>query len=376
MFHVDRARNRIIALDAQRLSDLGIGERPDLQEWLAGTPDALGEELLIIQKEFDGFADTRERLDLLAMDKNGKLVVIENKLDDTGRDVVWQAIKYAAYCSNLNKAEIVEIYQRYLDRWSDAASAEENICEFLDEDSLDEVVLNAGNDQRVVLIAGNFRKEVTATVLWLLGHGVRVQCFRIVPYSFGDELFVDLQQIIPTPGAEDFMISMATKGAEEKSAETAQRRSHEVRREFWEQALEALRAKGLTTYNNISASKDHWLSRGTGVSGCSYTLIFLKQAARVELTMQRSKKAENKWFFEKLEEQKDKIENDFGGHLQWKRMEDKISSKICVEQRFDSYNRAEWSGIFEWMGDHVSRLERAFSDHLNRLNQELKAGSS
>ena len=115
MFRVDKSTNRIIKLDARRFSDLGLGERGDLQEWIAGTPETLGEELLIIQKEFDGFADTRERLDLLALDKDGKLVIIENKLDDTGREVVWQAIKYAAYCSSLNKAQIVEIYQRYLD---------------------------------------------------------------------------------------------------------------------------------------------------------------------------------------------------------------------------------------------------------------------
>ena len=83
MFRVDKSTNRIIKLDARRFSDLGLGERGDLQEWLAGTPEALGEELLIIQKEFDGFADTRERLDLLALDKDGKLVIIENKLDDS-----------------------------------------------------------------------------------------------------------------------------------------------------------------------------------------------------------------------------------------------------------------------------------------------------
>ncbi|GAM62057.1 putative inner membrane protein [Vibrio ishigakensis] len=82
-----------------------------MQEWLANQPDALGEELLIIQKEFDGFDDTRERLDLLAMNKDGNLVIIENKLDDTGRDVMWQALKYASYCSNLTKSQIVEIYQ-------------------------------------------------------------------------------------------------------------------------------------------------------------------------------------------------------------------------------------------------------------------------
>ena len=164
-------------------------------------PTALGEDLLIVQKEFDGFADTRERLDLLALDKEGRLVVIENKLDDSGRDVVWQALKYVAYCSSLKKAEIVEIYQSYLDRWSEGASAVANLCEFLEVEELDEVALNPGNEQRFVLIAANFRKEVTATVLWLLGHGVRAQCFRVAPHSFGEELFIDLRQIIPTPEA-------------------------------------------------------------------------------------------------------------------------------------------------------------------------------
>ena len=37
-------------------------------------PEVLGEELLIIQKEFDGFNDTKERLDLLALDSDGGLV--------------------------------------------------------------------------------------------------------------------------------------------------------------------------------------------------------------------------------------------------------------------------------------------------------------
>ena len=341
---------------------------------LAGSPEALGEELLIIQKEFDGFADTRERLDLLALDKDGKLVIIENKLDDTGRDVVWQTIKYAAYCSNLNKADIVEIYQRYLDRWRSGESAETNICEFLDRETLEEVVLNPGNDQRVVFIAGNFRKEVTATVLWLLGNGIRAQCHRVVPYCFGEDILLDLQQIIPTPEAADFMISMATKGAEEKSAEDAQRRSDEVRLEFWEQVLEAFRAKGLSIYQNINATKDHWLSCGTGLSGCAYTMTFLKKRVRVELTLQRANAAENKWLFGKLEEKKEELESHFGEELEWKRMDDKKSSKIHLSNPCDGYNRGEWSEMIDWLGDHISRLQKTFSQHLDRLNQELKAG--
>jgi len=38
----------------------------------------------------------RSGLDLLAIDEEGSLVVIENKLDDSGKDVVWQGLKYAS----------------------------------------------------------------------------------------------------------------------------------------------------------------------------------------------------------------------------------------------------------------------------------------
>ena len=114
MYKIDTVTNQILPLQSQSFSALGFKERNHLQEWLAQCPEALGEELLIIQKEFDGFDDTRERLDLLALDKEGNLVIIENKLDDSGRDVVWQALKYASYCSTLTTAQIVEIYQRYL----------------------------------------------------------------------------------------------------------------------------------------------------------------------------------------------------------------------------------------------------------------------
>src|ERR1041384_3251996 len=119
MFRIDHATNRITKLKEVRFSELGFGERTHLQEWIANQPDALGEELLVIQKEFAGFDDTKERLDLLALDKAGTLVVIENKLDDSGRDVVWQCLKYASYCSTLSKTSIAEIYQQFLDKRSE-----------------------------------------------------------------------------------------------------------------------------------------------------------------------------------------------------------------------------------------------------------------
>jgi hypothetical protein len=374
MFQVNRSENRLRKLEEKRFSDLHLREREHLQEWLANQPDALGEELLIIQKEFDGFADTRERLDLLALDKDGHLVVIENKLDDSGRDVTWQALKYTAYVSGLTKAQVIDIYQHYLDRFCGGGNAVQSICDFMEVEELDEVVLNPGNDQRLMFIAANFRKEVTSTVLWLREHRIDARCFKVVPYGFGEELFVDIQQVIPTPEAADFMIGMAEKETEAKTAQGAQRRSHRLRLDFWEQALEALRARGLTRYNTINPSKDHWLSSGTGVSGCVYSLIFSRDEARVELSLQRADRDENKWIFDELLAQRKTIEESFGAELNWKRMDDKKSSRVEYPKPFDGYDRDNWPEMIQWLGDHIDRFENAFREPLQRLNQTMKSG--
>ena len=372
MFKVDLSENRLVPLEKQRFSDLNLQERPHIQEWLAQTPEALGEELLVIQKEFDGFADTNERLDLLALDKERRLVVIEIKRDDSGRNVVWQGLKYVAYCSSLKKSEIVEIYQRHLDRWSNGESAVPNLCEFLEVEDLDDTVLNAGNDQRLILVAANFRKEVTATVLWLIGHRVRAQCFRVVPYSFGEDVLIDLQQIIPMPEAEDYMIGMAAKESEEKSVQGTQERRYEMRRAFWTRTLEELRRRRIPRYENISPSQFHWLASATGVSGCAYNLIFSNCETRVELSLKRTR-AENKWIFDQLEQQKQEIEERFGAEFQWHRLNDKKVSRICYAQPFEGFNEDNWPTMIEWLCDHFVKLDGAFTEPLARLNQQLRS---
>ena len=75
MYLIDTTTNRIKNLNKKTFTELKFKERQHLQEWIANKPEALGEELLIIQKEFDGFNDTNERLDLLALDKEGNIVV-------------------------------------------------------------------------------------------------------------------------------------------------------------------------------------------------------------------------------------------------------------------------------------------------------------
>ena len=372
MFKIDKESNLISRIETKRFSELGFRERDHLQEWLANQPDALGEELLIIQKEFDGFDDTRERLDLLAMDKDGNLVIIENKLDDTGRDVMWQALKYASYCSNLTKSQIVEIYQGYLTKYCSGGDAKALLCEFLEAPDLSEVVLNSGMDQRLMLVAANFRKEVTSTALWLLSHDIQVQCFKVTPYAMAEELFLNVEQIIPTPEAQELMIGMNAKEAEEKNTEAELKNRHRIRMAFWEQALEAMKSSQCDLFNNINPSKDHWLSAGSGVRSCPFSLIFGTKEARVEFSMSRSEMKENKFIFDHLIEQKTEIESLFGADLEWLRLDDKKASRIQFQKDFDGYDRENWPEIIEWMVKHMTMLEGAFKQSLTLINRELR----
>lgn len=372
MYQIDKDQNRIKPLSVKRFCDLGFCEREHLQEWLANEPMALGEELLIIQKEFDGFDDTRERLDLLALDKDANLVIIENKLDDSGRDVIWQALKYASYCSSLSKAQVIEVYQQYLNRCCSAGDAQALLCEFLEVQDLDETVLNAGNKQRVMLVAANFRKEVTSTALWLLSHNIRMQCFRVTPYSLGESLFLNVEQIIPTPEAEEFMIGISAKEAEQKADEKVLKSRQQFRREYWERALEALRESETTLFNNVSPGKDHWLAAGGGVAGCIFQLIFGSSLMRIELCIARSSREENKFLFDQLYEQREKIETEFGGTLSWERLDDKKGSYVRYGKQINGDDRDNWPEMIQWQVEYIIRLEKALKQPLLGAGQALR----
>ena len=202
MFLIDNGNKIVVPLKKKSFAELHMSERNDLQEWIAKCPEVLGERLLIIQKEFAGFNDTKERLDLLALDENGNLVIIENKLDDSGRDVVWQALKYVSYCATLTKADICDIYQNYL---GDGLVSKDKITEFFDSQDFESIRLNPNDgDQRIILVAANFRKEVTSTVLWLRDHGVDITCIKVNVFMDEGKLYLDTEQILPIKEIGDY----------------------------------------------------------------------------------------------------------------------------------------------------------------------------
>lgn len=375
MYRIDKPSNTIQRLEQKSFASLGFRERDNLQEWIAKQPDVLGEDLLIIQKEFNGFDSTQERLDLLALDKQGALVIIENKLDDSGRDVTWQALKYASYCSGLSKANITKIYQQYLDSNSSSIRAEDSISDFLDGQDYDELVLNKGVTQRIILIAAKFRKEVTSTVLWLMNFKIRLQCFRATPYAMGDELFLNVEQIIPTQDAEDFMIGMAEKAQDDIESQTQQKNRHIVRKEFWSKLIPAMNASSSNLYQNISPGIYHWIGAGSGVRGVTFNFVITKSYCQAELYIDRGEKIENKTIYDKLFDLKAEIENRFGGALGWERLDEKRASRIKASMSANIFDKDQWDSMIQFMTDAMVKLELAIKQPLSSIGSELRQSS-
>lgn len=372
MYIIDRTTNTIQNIKQATFSELGFRERGHLQEWLEGHPEALGEELLIIQKEFSGFNDTNERLDLLGLDKKGNIVIIENKLDDTGRDVTWQALKYASYCSTLTKEQIRNIYQLHLDKKGKGEEATSKLSEFFNNTEYDELTINSPQTQRLMLVAGNFRKEVTSTVLWLLNHKIKIQCFKATPYALADQIFLTIEQIIPTKDAEDYVISMVDKAQEDLSTKEELKERHHLRFDFWAMLLPKIKGKA-PIFQNTNPTRDHWLSAGgTGLSGLSYNFLITKTYTAVELAISKADTAENKQIFDELYNFQDEITASFGDELSWERLDNKKMSRVAYYQEgVNIFVKDDWEAMANFLIPNMIKLEQAMREPLRKVKQKL-----
>lgn len=340
MYKIDLANNQLMPLNPQSFSGLHLRERDHLQEWIAKHPAVLGEELLIIQKEYAGFDETNERLDLLALDKQGRLVIIENKLDDSGRDVVWQAQKYAAYCSTLSKSDILEIYQAYLQRYAPDENAAEAIQAFLGRESLDEIDLNPAHHQRLIYVAANFRKEVTSTVLWLMEYGLQIQCFKVTPYQYGEDVFLSVEQTLPAPDTEDLMIKRAAKEADSERSRRTQHNNSQRYQLFWSQMLDALNSLALPyTFNPDQKLEFHWIGAKTGSAKLSFELILRKKDLRMEIKMPHS-------YEPVLRSHQAKIEQQLQCPIEWDTSGSKL--RIFAYQAFETSDSNQWPEMIQW----------------------------
>ncbi len=196
--------------------DIGVYERSDLQRLLQANIKVVAPDVLVISEEFCDWDESRRRIDLLGIDRQANIVVIELKRGRRGGHMELQAIRYASMVAKMRFDRAVDVFQLHLDKTDSELDAQTELLDFLqwDEPREDEF----GNSVRIILVAAGFQKELTTSVLWLNETGLDIRCVRLEPYQIANDTILDVQQVIPFPDAEDYIVRVREKEHERREA--------------------------------------------------------------------------------------------------------------------------------------------------------------
>lgn len=129
-----------------------------------------------------------------------------------------QAIRYAAMVSAMTFDQVVNAHEDYLARRGlpadEAADSIRDFLELLPEDEADISI-----DVRIILVSGDFSREITTAVLRLNRFdGMDIRCVRPVAYEISSRTYLDIEQVIPLRQAADYQVRVRRKDQQQEKA--------------------------------------------------------------------------------------------------------------------------------------------------------------
>jgi hypothetical protein len=295
---------KINSLEETDFYDHGIMERKDIEVWIEKYPEILGEDFYIITTEHDEFNKTNERLDVMAIDRNGQLTIIELKRGSSGKYADLQAIKYAAYCSTLTFKQLVEINKDYLLKKGineNLDDIKDKIQDFITDPEFEEL----SGKPRIVLVASEYTPEVTATVIWLRKFELDISCVRFRPYILdNDNIVFESSVIIPLPEAKDFLIENERRTNQENLT-----RTQEEYQKFYAKIMEGIKDKIDLQLRQPPNKAYYQIS--TNITGIHFEWGFSGRprcSFCVQIHFEKSKKEDNEKYFNEIIKLKDELE--------------------------------------------------------------------
>lgn len=250
------------------LSEAGLRERQDLQEWVLEHPEILGPGVMIVTFEFDRWwsasgVQPLDRLDVLGLDDTGRLVVAELKRDRAPDTIEMQAIKYAAMASRFTLESLAAQHARFRTARG-IPSTDDDALELLATHAED-LTAESLRRPRIVLLSTDYPPVVTATVVWLTEMGLDVALMKFQAYRTENETLLSVSQLYPVPDIEEFTVS--PRQAEARATVETKKRTQDtsaVRRLVDSGVIEdgtAFRLRTRTEVNaEVRAAIDAWVA--------------------------------------------------------------------------------------------------------------------
>jgi hypothetical protein len=145
------------------------------------------------------------RIDLLAIAPDGFLVLIELKRNRTPREIVAQALDYAAWVEKLTADRIAQIYQRFTNGGSLDAAFERRFGTKLDEETLNE-------SHQIVLVAAELDDASERIIQYLNDRDIAINVLFFQVFQHGSDQLLSRAWLID-PGVTQANVATTTKRA-------------------------------------------------------------------------------------------------------------------------------------------------------------------
>jgi hypothetical protein len=201
MLKISRDDRKLTPVESVTLTDAGIFEKYDLELWLSNSFEEfcheINQPLQLLGKDVRPSAKVGDIIDLLALDEDGNAVIIELKKGSNKLQLL-QAIAYASMISEWELAD----FQKTAG-WTDV------------EDFLQVEQEEVNREQRIILVAEEYRYEVLASAEWLLGK-VDVACFRVEMFrdtkATPESEYLAFTQVYPIRGLDEIAVGTNSQG--------------------------------------------------------------------------------------------------------------------------------------------------------------------
>jgi hypothetical protein len=214
MLRIDKSANRLVHLTKSTLADAAHWEL-HLQRMICSNPDSfcaeIDEHLWVIGQEVRPSEALPDRIDILAIDDQGKSVVIELKRGSHKLQLL-QAVSYAGMVSSWPAERFIETLAANFQQ--SANDARDAIVEHIGSGS---DIASINNAQRILLIAEEFDPALLIAAEWLHEkYDVDVRCYRLQLSQENGSDYLTCTCIYPP-----IEIAALTRGSSVKPTETA-----------------------------------------------------------------------------------------------------------------------------------------------------------
>ena len=353
-------QNPLEQLESATFAALDYKERDHIQEWVDKTPGCLGEPLLMLGKEFDEFNKSRDRLDLLAMDARGNLVVIENKRDDSGKDVVGQAIKYAAFCSTFSEQDIIKIHSKKFSNSDDSLqAARDDIESFLAEEQEYDSELGYNHDQRIIIVSGGYKPEAISAAVWVLEKNIDITLIKLDIYEVGEGAnktqLINIDRILPSADLSNELVRLKTE--QQRTRNASQRAALHV--QLWSEIQQRLNERNVSLFSVETISDRSYFNGKNIRGGLSMNMGLNDKDARVEVRIRMNKAGATAKMFDWLQSHKNDIETALSGYkVSWEPEAERKACRVALRWDIDLKDESTHEKIIEQMVERTQKFHK------------------